>query len=79
MREQYTRLSAAPVDVVRAEELLRGYHVRWAGESYDVLAVEATFSAPLVNPDSRAPSKTWSLGGKIDAIAREIPRADAAE
>ena len=79
MREQYTRLTAAPLDAVRAEELLRGYHARWAGESYDVLAVEATFTAPLVNPDSGAPSKTWSLGGKIDAIAREIPRADAAE
>lgn len=79
MREQYARLTVAPVDVVRAEELLRGYHARWAGESYDVLAVEATFTAPLVNPDSGSPSKTWSLGGKIDAIAREIPRVDAAE
>lgn len=45
----------------KAEELMRGYHVRWADETIDVLAVEAEFRAPL--------SDTWELGGKIDAIA----------
>lgn len=53
---------------IKAEELLRGYHVRWANEPLTVRAVEAEFVAPLVNPKTGAASQTWMLGGKIDAI-----------
>lgn len=61
-----------PYEQVRVEEMLRGYHLRWFGEAdrYDVLAVELTFDAPLLNPKTRAASKTWRLAGKIDAIVR---------
>lgn len=56
--------------LVNAQELLRGYHARWSEERLDVLAVEAQFVAPLVDPATGQASSTWSLGGKIDAVAR---------
>ena len=62
------------VDLIRAEELLRGYHARWAEKSqldYEVLSVEQTFIAPLVNPDTNAPSRTFQRAGKLDVIVRE--------
>jgi len=58
-----------PFDVVRATELLRGYHARWAEEPIRVLAVEKPFVAPLVNPETGAASRTFELAGKCDAIA----------
>ncbi len=57
-----------PFQVVTAEELMRGYHLRWQDEPLEVLAVEAEFEAPLVNPDTGATSSTFARGGKIDAI-----------
>jgi hypothetical protein len=61
---------ADPFERVRAEEMLRGYDIRWQAEPFEVLAVEAEFTTPLVNPDTGAESKTFQLGGKIDAVAR---------
>jgi hypothetical protein len=62
-----------PFDLARAEVMLRGYDARWLADAdrLDVLAVEAEFSAPLVNPESGQPSRTWTLGGKLDVVARE--------
>jgi hypothetical protein len=63
-----------PLDLLRAEELLRGYHERWAEKTqfdYDVLFVEQTFTAPLVNPDTGAPSRTFQRAGKLDVVVRE--------
>lgn len=59
-----------PFDLARAEELLRGYHARWRMD-YEVLDVEKRFQGELVNPSTGATSRTWLLGGKIDAIARD--------
>lgn len=60
----------------KAKAILRGYDARWKGdlELYDVLQVEAEFRAPLINPETMHPSRTWRVGGKIDAILRR--RAD---
>lgn len=58
-------------DRVRTEELLLGYTARWSDEALDVLAVEAEFRCPVTNPATGAASRTFELGGKIDAIARE--------
>jgi hypothetical protein len=58
------------VEWVRAEIAMRGYHLRWQGQDLEVLAVEAQFDAPLVNPDSLAASRLFTVGGKIDAIVR---------
>jgi hypothetical protein len=60
-----------PFDRVRAEELLIGYFLRWKHADLEVLAVEVSFRAPIVNPTTSARSRTYDLGGKIDAIVRE--------
>lgn len=62
--------SPDPLEVLRAEELLRGYDVRWAGEVMEVLSVEAAFEAEIINPNTGMASRTYVLGGKIDAIVR---------
>lgn len=63
---------ADPFDRVRAEELLRGYDARWGAEPYEVLAVEREFRAPLRNPETGAVSRTWTLGGKLDVVVRDL-------
>lgn len=77
--ESTDRLSAAisavqhcadPYERARAEVLLVGYHHRWQDEPLTALAVEVEFTAPLVNPATGAPSKTYALGGKLDVIAQ---------
>jgi hypothetical protein len=62
-----------PFDLVRAEVMLRGYDCRWSSDMalYEVLAVEAEFRAPLVNPMTKQASRTWRIGGKLDVIVRE--------
>ena len=57
-------------DLARAEELFIAYAVRWADQGFEVLAVEVEFQAPLINPDSGQPSRTFRQAGKIDAIVR---------
>jgi hypothetical protein len=59
-----------PFEQVAAEELLAGYDARWSGDEarYEVLAVEETFTAPLLNPDTGAASRTWILAGKLDGF-----------
>jgi len=64
---------ADPLDRARATALLTGYHARWDEEPLEVLGVELEFRAPLVNPATGASSKTFEVGGKIDAIARHLP------
>ena len=61
-------------DLIRAEEMLLGYHTRWAEETRDtleVLAVEEEFLEPLVNPETGAPSRTFQRAGKLDVRVRE--------
>lgn len=56
-------------ELVTAECLMRGYHVRWRHEPITVLDVERSFIAPLLNPDTGAASRSFELAGKCDAIA----------
>jgi hypothetical protein len=57
-------------DLVRIEELIRGYYFRWMKtmEKMRVVAVEREFCCEMRNPETLCPSKTWGLGGKVDAI-----------
>lgn len=59
-----------PFELAKAEALMIGYHAAWADEPYEVLAVERQFRAPLINPETGAPSRTWMLGGKLDVVVR---------
>lgn len=54
-------------DLVIARELMRCYHVRWNDEPLITELVEHEFTAPLVNPVTGRASRTFRLGGKIDA------------
>lgn len=62
---------ADPYDRARAQALLTGYHFRWKDEPYEVLGVEARFETELINPTTNAPSRTWRLAGRIDAIVKD--------
>jgi hypothetical protein len=53
-------------EAAKLRVMLRGYDARWGHESYEVLGVEEVFTAPLVNPVTGAPSRTYALGGKLD-------------
>lgn len=54
---------------VRAKEdaMVVGYAARW-GAPVGFIAIEHQFRIPLVNPETGAASRTFSLGGKVDAI-----------
>lgn len=52
--------------------LYEGYISYYANNdeaNYERVGAELRFDVPLVNPETMAPSKTWHLAGKIDAIA----------
>ena len=56
-----------------ARGLLRGYDARWrdAHRNIEILEIEKTYKAPLINPASSRLSRTFSLAGKLDKIVRE--------
>jgi len=56
---------------VQCEEMLRGYDERWRNEPFQTLGVEVEFRANMRNPITGAASRTFDLGGKIDAVAFE--------
>lgn len=60
-----------PFDAVACEVLMIGYHERWLDEPLTVLFVEADFTAPMLNPDTGAPSRTFELYGRLDAVVRD--------
>lgn len=52
--------------------LFNGYVKRYGEsdrESYECIAAEMRFDAPLMNPETGKLSQTWHLAGKIDALA----------
>jgi hypothetical protein len=61
-------------DRAKATALMVGYDTRWLADAdlYEVLGIEAEFLAPLRNPVTGMPSRTWQLGGKLDGLVREI-------
>lgn len=63
--------AADAFEQARVDCLLAGYDTRWADAGLTAIAVEHEFQLPLINPDTRAESRTWVLGGKMDVIARD--------
>lgn len=59
-------------ELVKAEELMRGYHFRWYDDATIFLEVEKQFVTDLINPETGAASRTYELGGKIDGIAEVV-------
>ncbi len=66
-----TEREADELDLAHAQVLLMAYHLRWKDEPYEVLAVEARFEGPLINPKTGAESRNWRLGGKLDVLVRD--------
>jgi len=58
------------VECETVRNLLAGYFWRYENDHVEILEVERTFEIPLVNPETRASSRTFVLSGKIDAIVR---------
>jgi len=58
-------------ELVKVQELLRGYDALWAPSELATIAVEAEFRAPMLNPLTGATSRTFEIGGAIDAILRD--------
>lgn len=71
LQEHQATVDPYQLEVARA--MMIGYHHRWGQEPLEALAVELEFRADLVNPATKAASRTWQHGGKIDVVAREVP------
>jgi len=61
-------------ELARAKVLVMGYDARWLADApyYEVLSIEHVFRAPLLNPETGAPSRTFDLGGKLDVVVRDL-------
>jgi len=66
-----TSKAADEYEAAKARALIIGYFARWR-EVDDAgplpVAVEAEFRAPLRNPETGAPSRTYQRGGKLDVL-----------
>ncbi len=65
------KLPSAPHDIAHARALVRGYYARWADAPLRVLATEQPFTRALRNPDTNGISRTFELGGVVDAVIEE--------
>lgn len=69
------RAEADDFDKAKALAMVSGYAASleasgfWA--RFEVVEVEPEFRCDLRNPETGAPSRTWTLAGKIDGIVRE--------
>jgi len=59
-----------PFARAKQDAMMRGYHARWSGDTFEVIAVEDEFVIPLVNPETGSKSRTFELTGRVDAVAR---------
>lgn len=59
----------APLIRAKCRGLLRGYDHRYRNAGYVPVSVEETLTAPLQNPDTGMPSRTFTVAGKIDLLA----------
>jgi hypothetical protein len=56
-----------------ARAIMRGYARQYPSEDWSVLALEKTFTGPIINPETGVSSRTYALSGKVDGI---VTRAD---
>lgn len=53
-----------------ATAMMKGYAARYQTEEFEVVALEKTFKGKIVNPATRASSRSFVLAGKVDGIVR---------
>lgn len=51
-----------------ARAMMRGYAKAYPTENFNVIALEKTFSGPIINPETGAASRSFVLCGKVDGI-----------
>lgn len=59
-------------DRAHARALVRGYDARWGSEPLRIIATEKPFTRALTNPETGAASRTFQLGGVVDAVVEEM-------
>jgi hypothetical protein len=62
-----------PIAAAQALALMEGYCGYWhdVDANRNFVAVEMAWSLPLINPDTNAASRTYTLAGKLDALDSE--------
>lgn len=60
------RTESSAVVWAKCRGLLRGYHEAWKSSQMVATSVEHTLTAPLVNIETGAKSRTFSIAGKLD-------------
>jgi hypothetical protein len=50
--------------------MMKGYAARYAQEEFEVIHLEKTFEGEIVNPETGASSRTFTLAGKVDGVVR---------
>jgi hypothetical protein len=66
----------SPFDVEKVRALLFCYDARWGNEPLEILRVQPVFRMPILNPETGRKSKKFDLGGKLDALARDVRTAE---
>lgn len=65
-------------DQAKVEAMLTCYEARYSDDaSLEFIEVEKRIDAPVVNPETNAPSRTWSFAGRCDALVYLIERRAA--
>jgi hypothetical protein len=61
-----------PFTLAMIRALVTGYDAAWSewAATVEVIGVELPFEAPLTHPVTGAPSATWRIAGKLDALVR---------
>jgi hypothetical protein len=53
-----------------ARAMMSGYAHAYPTEDFDIVALEKTFEGRIVNPVTGAPSRSFTIAGKVDGIVR---------
>ena len=53
-----------------ATAMMTGYAARYPSEDFEVVALEKTFEGIIINPATGAPSRSFTIAGKVDGLVR---------
>ncbi len=53
-----------------ARAIMRNYAAKYPKEEWEVIALEKTFTGPIINPETGAASRSFVLSGKVDGIVK---------
>ena len=56
--------------IVRALGMMDAYMQKYPTEKWEVVAVEREFEADIINPETGAKSRSFTMGGKVDLIVK---------